>query len=141
MKGKRIMEKTVKITKKDNFTEIVNVLETAGRTDLADVIKHEIELLDAKSSKAKARAAEKKAEGDALSDAVAAALTDDYCTIADITDKVVFDGEVSTAKVQYRLNDLVKRGLAVKTQVTVGEGESKRKLIAYAACVTVSEVQ
>ena len=131
------MEK--KITKRDNFNAIIEVLTDTGREDLADVIKHEIELLDNKAAKAKATAAKKKTEGDALSDAVAAALTDEFCTIADITDKVVFDGEVSTAKVQYRLNDLVKRGIATKEQVTVGEGESKRKLMAYAACVTVSE--
>ena len=131
------MEK--KITKRDNFNAIIEVLTDAGREDLAAVIAHEIELLDNKAAKAKATAAKKKTEGDALSDAVAAALTDEFCTIADITDKVVFDGEVSTAKVQYRLNDLVKRGVAVKEQVTVGEGESKRKLMAYAACVTVTE--
>jgi hypothetical protein len=131
------MEK--KITKRDNFNAIIEVLIEAGREDLAKVIEHEIELLDNKAAKAKATAAKKKTEGDALSDAVAAALTDEFCTIADITDKVVFDGEVSTAKVQYRLNDLVKRGIATKEQVTVGEGESKRKLMAYAACVTVTE--
>ena len=123
------MEK--KITKRDNFNAIIEVLTDAGREDLADVIKHEIELLDNKAAKAKATAAKKKTEGDALSDAVAAALTDEFCTIADITDKVVFDGEVSTAKVQYRLNDLVKRGIATKEQITVGEGESKRKLMSY----------
>jgi DNA-binding PadR family transcriptional regulator len=131
------MEK--KITKRDNFNAIIEVLTDAGREDLAKVIEHEIELLDNKAAKAKATAAKKKTEGDALSDAVAAVLTDEFCTIADITDKVVFDGEVSTAKVQYRLNDLVKRGIATKEQVTVGEGESKRKLMAYAACVTVTE--
>ena len=123
------MEK--KITKRDNFNAIIEVLTDAGREDLADVIKHEIELLDNKAAKAKATAAKKKTEGDALSDAVAAVLTDEYCTIADITEKVVFDGEVSTSKVQYRLNDLVKRGIATKEQVVVGEGESKRKLMSY----------
>ena len=132
------MEK--KITKRDNFNAIIEVLTDAGREDLANVIKHEIELLDNKAAKAKATAAKKKTEGDALSDAVAAVLTDEFCTIADITEKVVFDGEVSTAKVQYRLNDLVKRGIAAKEQVTIGEGESKRKLMAYAvASETVTE--
>ena len=122
------MEK--KITKRDNFNAIIDILNTAGRTDLADVIAHEIELLDAKSSKAKATAAKKKAEGDALRDAVQAVLTDEFQTIADITAKV--EGEdVSTAKVQYRLNALVGAGIAAKEQVTIGEGESRRKLMAY----------
>lgn len=120
-----------KITKKDNFNAIIGVLIDADREDLAKVIEHEIELLDAKSSKAKATAAKKKAEGDALRDAVQAVLTDEFQTIADITAKV--EGEdVSTAKVQYRLNALVGAGIAVKEQITVGEGESKRKLMAYA---------
>lgn len=119
-----------KITKRDNFNAIIGVLIDADREDLAKVIEHEIELLDAKSSKAKATAAKKKAEGDALRDAVQAVLTDEFQTIADITAKV--EGEdVSTAKVQYRLNALVGAGIAVKEQVTVGEGESKRKLMSY----------
>ena len=119
-----------KITKRDNFNAIIGVLIDADREDLAKVIEHEIELLDNKAAKAKATAAKKKTEGDALRDAVQAVLTDEFQTIADITAKV--DGEdVSAAKVQYRLNALVGAGIAVKEQVTVGEGESRRKLMAY----------
>lgn len=124
------MEK--KVTKRENFEAIIEVLTAAGREDLAKVIEHEIELLDNKAAKAKAKAAEKKTEGDALTAAVEAVLTADFATIADVTAKVEFDGEVSTAKVQYRLNQLVNNGKAVKEQVTVGEGDSKRKLMAYA---------
>lgn len=131
------MEK--KITKRDNFNTIIEVLEAAERTDLADVIRHEIELLDNKANKAKAKAASKKAEGDALTDAVKAVLTDEPATIADITEKVEFDGEVSTARVQYRLNQLVKNGYATKTQVKVGEGESARKLMAYSVATADAE--
>lgn len=126
-------ETTKKITKKDNFNAIIEVLTDAGREDLAAVIEHEIELLDAKSSKAKATAAKKKAEGDALTAAVEAVLTDELTTIRDITDKVELDGfDGSQAKVQYRLNSLVANGKAYKEQVTVGEGEARRKLMAYA---------
>jgi predicted enzyme involved in methoxymalonyl-ACP biosynthesis len=124
------MEK--KVTKRENFEAIIAVLNEAGREDLAKVVAHEIELLDNKAAKAKAKAAEKKTEGDALTAAVAAVLTADFATIADVSAKVVFDGEVSTAKVQYRLSQLVNNGKAVKEQVTVGEGDSKRKLMAYA---------
>lgn len=123
--------KTAKITKKDNFISIVNILEAAGHIDLADVIKHEIELLDNKAAKAKATAAKKKTEGDDLRNAVEAVLTDELCTIADITAKVEGD-DVTASKVQFRLNALVNAGIARKEQVTVGEGESKRKLMAYA---------
>ena len=124
------MEK--KITKRDNFNAIIEVLTDAGREDLAKVIEHEIELLDAKSSKAKATAAKKKAEGDALTVAVEAALTDELTTIADITAKVEFDDEVTVSKVQYRLNQLEKNGKARKEQITVGGDGAKRKVMAFA---------
>ena len=129
------MEK--KITKRDNFNAIIEILTDTGREDLAKVIEHEIELLDAKSSKAKATAAKKKAEGDALRDAVQAALTDEFQTIKEITEKVEFEGfDGSQAKVQYRLNALVNAEIAEKEQITVGEGESRRKLMAYKRAVT-----
>lgn len=131
------MEK--KTTKKDNFNAIIEVLEAAERTDLADVIRHEIELLDNKANKAKAKAATKKAEGDALTDAVKVVLTDEPATIADITEKVEFDGKVSIARVQYRLNQLVKIGYAKKEQVKVGEGEASRKLMTYSVVTADAE--
>ena len=122
------MEK--KITKRDNFTAIAAILTEAGHEDLAKVITHEIELLDNKAAKAKATAAEKKVKGDELRDAVQAVLTDELQTIAEITAKV--DGEeVTPAKVQFRLNALVGAGIARKEQVAVGEGDGKRKLMAY----------
>ena len=130
------MEK--KITKRENFEAIITVLENAGREDLAKVITHEIELLDGKAAKAKATAAKKKVEGDALRDAVQAVLTDEFQTIADITAQVEGD-EITTSKVQYRLTALVANGLAEKEQITVGEGDSKRKLMGYRAVVTVIE--
>ena len=120
------MEK--KVTKRDNFVTIVNTLEAAGYTDLANVIKHEIDLLDAKAAKAKDTAAKKKVEGDALRDAVQAVLTDELQTIADITDQV--EGEdITVGKVQFRLNALVGLGIATKEQIVVGD--SKRKVMSY----------
>lgn len=121
-----------KITKRDNFNAIIEVLTDAGRDDLAKVIEHEIELLDNKAAKAKENAAKKKTEGDELTAAVEAVLTDELTTIADITAKVEFEGEITQAKVQYRLNQLVKNDKAVKEQITVeGSDGSKRKVMAY----------
>ena len=42
------MEK--KITKRDNFNEIIKIATELGRTDLVEFAKHEIELLDKKKS-------------------------------------------------------------------------------------------
>ena len=121
-----------KITKRDNFNAIIEVLTDAGRDDLAKVIEHEIELLDNKAAKAKENAAKKKTEGDELTAAVEAVLTDELTTIADITAKVEFEGEITQAKVQYRLNQLVKNDKAVKEQITVeGNDGSKRKVMSY----------
>lgn len=126
------MTKEKKVTKRDNFTAIAAILADAGREDLAEVMNHEIELLDKKAEKAKETAAKKNAANDALAEAVQNALTDEFATIAEITAAISGEfEEASTSKVQYRLNNLVKNGVAVKEQVKVGEGESARKLMAY----------
>lgn len=130
-----------KITKRDNFVTIFDVLMNAGREDLAEVIEHEIELLDAKSAKAKANAAKKKAESDALTEAIYSVLTDELTTINDITNKVVSDEEVTVGRVQARLNKLVDAGRAYKEQITVtAEGSKSRKLMAYRRPDSVAEV-
>lgn len=121
-----------KITKRDNFNEIIEILEDADRQDLIDVMKHEIELLDKKAASAKAVAAKKRATADSLMDAVLAALTPEPSLIADIADRVVAD-DVSIAKVTYRLRKLEEAGSATKTTLSVGgEGVKSRKLVAYA---------
>ena len=124
------MEK--KITKRDNFNAIIEVLTDAGREDLAKVIEHEIELLDAKSSKAKARTAEKKAENDALTDIVISVLGEDFETIPAITNKVIEVDETATvSKVQYRLVQLVKSGVAESSEIKVSDGTKSRTLKGY----------
>ena len=44
---------TNKITKRDSFISIIEVLKGAERTDLVEVIEHEIELLDKKKASGK----------------------------------------------------------------------------------------
>ena len=101
--------------------------------DLAEFAENEIALLDKKAVKAKERAAAKRAEGDELIDAVRAAMSFEvFESIADIAARIEGD-DVSAAKVQYRINQLVKAGEAVKEQATVsgGEGQKARKLMTY----------
>ena len=52
----------VKITKKDKFLEVQEVLENAGHADLAAFIGDQVALLDKKAAKAKETAAAKKAD-------------------------------------------------------------------------------
>ena len=99
---------------------------------LAAFAENEIALLDKKAVKAKERAAQKRAEGDELTDAVRASLTSEFEPIADIAARI--EGEdVTVAKVSYRLTQLVKNGEAIKEQITVpgGEGQKARKIMAY----------
>ena len=129
-----------KITKRERFVEIAGILAEGGYDELVEVINHEVELLDKKAAKAKETAAKKSAANDALTETVKNALTDELATIADITAVVSANDETITkSKIQYRLNTLVKSGFAVKEQVTVGEGEAKHKLMAYAIAADSKE--
>ena len=134
-----------KMTKKNVFEALINYAE--GRdmsyaTDEGEVIvtadalkafaAHEIELLDNKAEKAKVAAAKKKAAGDELTEAAYAVLTDEFQTIAQVTEQIDIE-DVTNAKVQYRLNALVKAGRADKGEVTIegAEGKKSRKVVAY----------
>ena len=131
------MEKNVKNTKKDNFTAIAAFLAENGKNEWADVINNEIDLLDAKSSKAKARAAEKKAENDALTDIVISVLGEDFETIPAITDKVLeADKTATVSKVQYRLVQLTKSGMAESSDIKVSDGTKTRTLKGYKKVVS-----
>ena len=99
---------------------------------VAEFCANEIALLDKKAVKAKERAATKRAEGDALTDAVRAVLTSEFEPIADIAARIEGD-DVTVAKVQYRLGQLVKAGEAEKEQITspASGGQKIRKIMAY----------
>ena len=122
------MEK--KITKKDYYEtlkEIVTNTKTEGASELINFINKQISLIEAKSEKAKARNAEKKANGDELRDVVQAILTDEFQTIDAIVAQIEGE-EITKAKVTARLTSLVNNGIAEKTDVKDDEG---RKLKVY----------
>ena len=135
-----------KMTKRNVYEALINYANSgvmAYAADEGDVVvtaealaafaENEIALLDKKAIKAKERAATKRAEGDELTGAVRAAMsTEEFESIADIAARI--EGEdVTVAKVQYRLTQLVKAGEAEKEQITVpgGEGQKARKIMAY----------
>jgi superfamily I DNA/RNA helicase len=122
------MEK--KVTKRDYYEmlkEIVLNANVEGASELVEFIDKQVGLIDAKAEKAKARNAEKKANGDELRDAVQAILTDEFQTIDAIVAQVEGE-EITKAKVTARLTSLVNNGIAEKTDVKDDEG---RKLKAY----------
>lgn len=126
------MEK--KLTKRDKFEMLkeivrgdVNVEMTVEQAELVEFLDAQIVAIDTKAEKAKARSAEKKANGDELRDVVQSILTEDYQTIDAIVAQI--EGEdITKAKVTARLTSLVKNGLAEKEDVKDEEG---RKLKAY----------
>lgn len=117
------MNTMTKMTKREILTAIMN-----GTVDAAvckEFCEKEIAALDAKALKAKERAAKKRAEGDELTEAVFAALTEDFAPIADIAAAV--EGEdVTPAKVTYRLNALVKEGRAEKAELQIPATETSK---------------
>lgn len=132
-----------KITKREMFEAIKGLAESGALhmadfneaisdSAVAEFCANEIALLDKKAVKAKERAAQKRAEGDELTDAVRSALTDEFEPIADIAARISGE-DVTVARVQYRLRKLAESGRAVKEQITVpaSEGQKARKIMAY----------
>ena len=126
-----------KMTKRDVYEALLKMVETGTleitEAELKTFCENEIALLDKKAVKAKERAAQKRAEGDELTDTVRAAMsTETFEPIADIAARIEGD-DVTVAKVSYRLTTLVKNGEAVKEQITIpgAEGQKARKIMAY----------
>ncbi len=128
------MADTVKITKamvlnslKGAYAEVAEdtVIGDVTVADIKAYIEKSIEQLENKAAKAKAKAAEKKAEGDELRAAVLEALTDEFATREEIFAKI--DGEdITVAKVGARLTQLVNAGEAIKDTVKVEDSKSKK---------------
>lgn len=127
------MEK--KLTKKDYYTMLKEIVYptnadcemTVEQGELIDFLDKQIALIDSKAEKAKAKNAEKKANGDELREKVQKVLTEDFQTIDAIVTQIEGE-EITKAKITARLTALVKNNIAEKTDVKDDEG---RKLKAY----------
>ena len=119
-----------RLTKKDYYALIKEVLEASdveAKSELLAFVEKQVEMIENKAEKAKARAAEKKIAGDELREAVKSVLTNEFQTADAITSQV--DGEeITRAKVISRLGQLVKNGEAEKTDVKT---EDNRTVKAY----------
>lgn len=119
------MEEKKKMTKKEYFEAIIEVLSKDNHTDLINFCQDQIVLLDNKSKRAKEKAVEKKTNGDALRQLVQDTLTEEYQTISEIYSKIGDQEQYSKAKVTARLTQLVKAGLADKTDIKTETGTVK----------------
>ena len=122
------MENTVKKTKVMYFTELREMVmntvdDQAYQDELIEFIDKQVETLEKRKVAAAERAEKKKAESDALTDAILAQIGDELITVDEIV-LALNDEEVTRNKVTARLGKLVKAGLIVKETVKV-EGNKR----------------
>lgn len=125
------MTNTDKLTDRKIYTAIVEgTFEDLDVDTIVAWAQKKIDQLDHKAEKAKENAAKKKAEGDALTEAILAAVTSEFETIADIAARI--EGEdVTASKIAYRLNAQAKAGKLEKGEMTLAGEKGKRKVVAY----------
>lgn len=120
------MENTVKKTKAMYFAELREMVlavvkdqaQQAQQDELVEFIDKQIETLEKRKVAAAERAEKKKAESDAMTDAILAQIGDELITVDEIV--VALDSEeVTRNKVTARLGKLVKAGTIVKEAVKV----------------------
>lgn len=111
------------MTKIETYKEIIAILEQAtGTEDHIALIENEIELIEKKAEKAKAKRAEKANEPDEVYFKVLEALTSEHQLIANIAETA---GE-SVGKVTNRLTKLCADGKAEKSFISVEGSKTKR---------------
>lgn len=116
------MENTVKKTKAMYFAELREMVEgwvdREDQADLLEFIDKQIETLEKRKVAAAERAEKKKAESDAMTDAILAQIGNELITVDEIV--IALDSEeVTRNKVTARLGKLVKAGTIVKEAVKV----------------------
>lgn len=117
------MENTVKKTKAMYFAELREMVlaaveDQAQQDELVEFIDKQIETLEKRKVAAAERAEKKKAESDAMTDAILAQIGNELITVDEIV--VALDSEeVTRNKVTARLGKLVKAGTIVKEAVKV----------------------
>lgn len=118
-----------KLTKKDNFMKVIEVLESKGLTDLVAVMQHEIDLLDKKASNKTATKTQKENEGTKELILKELARIGRPVTITELISESTEITEVtggSNQKVSALMTQLKKAELVVRTQ------EGKKALFSIA---------
>ena len=109
-------------------TNVFTTVDVEGKEDALEYISKAIAALDAKNAKAKERAAEKRAAGDAMRATIQGVLGETPMTIPEIMAAIETEyPDITPAKVVARMKGLVDVDHAVKTIVKV----DGRKLTAY----------
>ena len=134
------MEKAIKKTKAMYFAELREMVENwvdkEDQDDLLEFIDKQIEALDKRKAAAAVRAEKKKAESDAMTEAILGQIGADLITVDEIVDALDSE-EVTRNKVTARLGKLVKAGLIEKEYVKTDEG----KRMGYRHATAETEVE
>lgn len=110
----------IKITKKMRFTEIREIMEELGKTELVEFIDHEIELIDRKAENRKMGTSKKAVENDNITNLIIEALTSlnkpvtitELLKIDTLANYVTEDGKsLSNQKISALLKPLLKSSL------------------------------
>ena len=116
------MENTTKKTKAMYFAElremVASWVDREDQDELLEFIDKQIEAIEKRKVAAANRAEKKKAESDALTDAILAQIGEELITVDEIV-VALDDEEVTRNKVTARLGKLVKAGVITKETVKV----------------------
>ena len=119
------MEKKTRVARFNELKELVeaHIEDAAEREAMLDFIDNQIAAIDRKKEAAVRRAEKKKAESDALKEAIFDKIGDELITVDEIV--VAFDDpDVTRNKVTARLGKLFNEGRITKEQVKV-DGKKK----------------
>ena len=120
------------ITEREIYTSMIN--GTIDPDVMVEFATKKLAQLDKRNASAKARAAKKRAEGDALTEAVFALVTEEPQSRQDIFDALVESDEFAEVKlgsVGFRLTTLVKEGRIAKAEASVEgpDGKAHRVMV------------
>lgn len=106
-----------KVTKRENFEAIVAVLEQAGKPDLVEVMKHELELLAKKNSYKSTKPTKTQVANAGLKEQIVSILADAEkpMTASEVL-KALADESLSGSKVTAMLTQLKNDGQVVRTE-------------------------
>jgi predicted transcriptional regulator len=107
------------------FTDAEGTVHVITNEVLAEFAEKEIDALDKKAEKAKERAAKRRAEGDDLTEALKAILTDEYQITSELMAQVEMD-DVSPNKIQARMKKLIEMDIAEKAAVNIPATETTK---------------
>ena len=108
------------------FAGLVDYAAEEQRDDLRDVLDKEFAAIEKKNASARARAAKKRAEGDALKAEIAGLLNSEAQVAQDIIDALGRE-DITPAKVAARMKVLCNEGVAEREYVKI----DGRKLVGY----------